>query len=186
MYLRGFAPWIAFAAISGFGWQWGALSGLVIGLWLLIDARRAGVPGEALILESSTLAYFTVLAAVAFAAPHSPVRHYAGALSFTWLAVTAGATLAIGRPFTLGIARRSVPEELWHNPRFLRMNTVITAVWAAAFAVTAAAVTACVASGAGTVAAVACQVAGFVVPATFTKRYPKAVQARLAAAGSVG
>ena len=182
MYLRGFIPWIVFAAVSSAGWQWGALSAAACGLWLLVQDRKAGVPGAALVLQFSTLGYFAALTAFALADPHSPVRHYVGALSLGWLAATAWATVAVGNPFTVGIARQSVPEELWYNPRFLRMNTIITSVWAASFTLTSAAVVVCVVSGAGTVASLACQVLGFLAPATFTKQYPKAVQARPAAA----
>ncbi|MFJ9707637.1 hypothetical protein [Streptomyces sp. NPDC101234] len=131
--------------------------------------------------HASTAAFFVVLTAVvAFAAPDSSVSHYGGALSFAWLAVTAWATLLLRRPFTLGIARRSTPEELWDNPVFLRVNVVITAAWAAAFTVTAIALTACGAAGAGTGLKVTFQVLGFVVPAVFTARYPKIVRARYA------
>ena len=43
-------------------------------------------------------------------------------------------SMAIGRPFTLQYARESVPRELWTQPLFVRINYVITSVWAAAFA----------------------------------------------------
>ncbi|RPE38195.1 hypothetical protein EDD90_1071 [Streptomyces sp. Ag109_O5-1] len=179
-YLRGFAPWIVYACLSPLGWQWSALAGLLTGLALIAVNLRAGTARDALILEMSTAAFFAVLTAVAFVAPDSSVSHYGGALSFAWLAVTAWATLPLGRPFTLGIARRSTPEELWDNPVFLRVNVVITAAWAAAFTVTAIALTACGAAGAGTGLKVAFQVLGFVVPAVFTARYPKIVRARYA------
>ena len=179
-YLRGFIPWIAFAVISTAGWQWGALSGLVIGVVLLAGQRRSGVASDALILEISTVVYFAALTALAFAAPNSPLHPYSGVLSFGWLALTAWGTLAVRRPFTLGIARRSTPPEMWHTPVFLRVNVVITSVWAAAFTLTAIAIAICVASGLGSAASITCQVIGFVVPAVFTARYPKIVQARYA------
>ncbi|MER5792791.1 hypothetical protein [Streptomyces sp. NPDC001980] len=179
-YLRGFAPWIVYACLSPLGWQWSALAGLVAGLALIVVNVRAGLATDALILEMSTAAYFAVLTAVAFAAPDSSLSHYGGALSFAWLAVTAWATLALRRPFTLGIARRSTPEELWDNPVFLRVNVVITAAWAAAFTFTAIALTAGAAADAGTGLKVTVQVLGFVVPAVFTARYPAVVRARYA------
>ncbi|MFC1409433.1 hypothetical protein ACEZCY_09920 [Streptacidiphilus sp. N1-12] len=180
-YLRGFIPWIAFAALSTVGWQWGALAGLVIGVRLLMQDRKAGVATDALILQFSTVVYFAALTAFAFAAPHSPVEHYDGAVSFAWLALTAWGTLAATRPFTLGIAKQQAPKEVWGSPAFLRINVVLTAAWATAFTLTAAAVAACDAAHLGSLATTGCQVAGFVVPAVFTARYPKAVQARLAA-----
>ena len=182
-YLRGFVPWIVYAALSSFGWQWGALAALIVGVRLLLQDRRAGVAGDALILETSTVVYFAALGVFAFSEPHSALQHYGGVLSFSWLALTAWGTLAIRRPFTLGIARRTTPQEFWDTPQFLQINTVITTAWASAFVVSAIAVAGCDAAHAGTLAATACQVVGFAVPAVFTSRYPRVVQARYAAQG---
>ncbi|MEV4437394.1 hypothetical protein AB0K09_00005, partial [Streptomyces sp. NPDC049577] len=125
-YLRGFLPWIAFAVVSTAGWQWGAVIALVVGLALLVQDRKAGVPAESLILEGSTVVFFVVLTALAFALPHSGLRNYSGALALGWLAVTAWATVVIGRPFTTGIAKRQAPKEVWHTKVFRRINVVIT------------------------------------------------------------
>jgi len=184
MSLRSFLPFIVFAAISGAAWQWAAVAAFVIGLRILMEDRKAGVPLDAMILQLSNAAYFAVLAAVAFAMPHSELKHYCGALSTAWIGATMGATLAIRQPFTLGIARQKAPREVWNSPHFLRMNDVLTAVWAASFLVAAGAIALCVAGHAGTAATLSCQVVGFLVPAVFTKRYPKIVQSRLAAAGA--
>ncbi|MEI9864304.1 MAG: hypothetical protein WDN00_07060 [Limisphaerales bacterium] len=48
-------------------------------------------------------------------------------------------SMAIRCPFTLQYAREGTPETLWREPEFIRVNYVITAVWAAAFAVMVAA-----------------------------------------------
>jgi hypothetical protein len=181
MSLRSFLPFIVFAAISGAAWQWAALAAFVVGIRILMEDRKAGTPADAMILQFSNCAYFLALAAVAFAVPHSDLKHYCGALSMGWIGATMGATLAVRRPFTLGIARRKAPREVWNSPRFLRMNTVITTVWTVSFLVAAVAVAACVAGHAGAVAQIGCQVVGFAVPAVFTHRYPKHVQAGLAA-----
>jgi hypothetical protein len=180
-YLRGFVPWIAFAAVSAFGWQWGALAGLLLGARLVFQQRRAGVATDALILEHSTLLYFALLTAFAFARTDSGLHHYTGALSMGWLALTAWLTLAVDRPFTLGIARRQAPESLWNNPVFLRINTVLTSAWAAAFTVTAGVLAAVSAADLGEAVSIPVQIAGFVVPAVFTARYPERVRARMTA-----
>jgi hypothetical protein len=186
-YLRGFVPWIAFAAVSSVGWQWGALAGLVLGMRLIAQDRRAKIAADALILEWSTVGYFAALTAIAFARQDSGLQDYTGALSLGWLALTAWATLAVKRPFTLGIARRQAPPELWKSPVFLRINVVLTSVWAAAFTVTAAILTAVSAAGLGEAVSIPVQVAGFVLPALFTSRYPERVRARMAGtAGAAG
>ncbi|MCC3775267.1 hypothetical protein [Streptomyces sp. UNOB3_S3] len=183
-YLRGFTPWIAFAAVSPLGWQWGAVTALAVAVALLVTARRAGASADSLILEGSTAVFFVALAPVAFSLPHSALRNYGGALSLGWLAVTAWATLAVGRPFTTGIAKRQTPPEVWHTAVFRRINVVITAVWAAAFTLTAAALTAVYAAGLGSGVSIPLQVAGFALPALFTARYPERVRARMAPRGA--
>jgi hypothetical protein len=55
---------------------------------------------------------------------------------------------------------------------------VLTAAWAIAFTLTAIILTALDLAQAGTVATILVQVAGFVVPAVFTARYPEYVRSR--------
>ncbi|MFI2189895.1 hypothetical protein [Streptomyces sioyaensis] len=172
---------MVFSVLSHIGWQWGALAAFLLGALLVVRARRAGAAGDALILETSALVFFALLTCVAFASPHAGLAHYVSALAPSWLALTAWATLAVRRPFTLGIARQNAPREFWSTPQFLRINTVITTAWATSFTLTAAAVAACIASGAWAVVQIACQAAGFLAPVVFTGYYVKAVQARLAA-----
>jgi hypothetical protein len=180
-YLRGFVPWIAFAAVSSFGWQWGALAGLLLGLRLVVQDHRAGVSADSLILERSTVVFFAALTVFAFVRGDSGLQDYTGTLSLGWLAVTAWLTLAVKRPFTLGIARRQVPAEMWDNPVFLRVNVVLTTAWAAAFTVTSAVLAAVSAAHLGDAVSIPVQIAGFVLPALFTARYPDRVRARMTA-----
>jgi hypothetical protein len=177
-HLRGFVPWIAFAVLSTLGWQWGALAGLVLALGLFAQGRRKGTPLDAQVLEISTIVYFAVLTAFAFTVPTSPAQHFVGAISMAWLAVTAWGGLVVRQPFTLGIAKQQTPEQYWHMPIFLRINVVLTAVWALAFTLTAAVLAVLDVAQAGTVAAIAVQVAGFAIPVIFTARYPERVRAR--------
>jgi len=139
---------------------------------------------DALILQYSTCGFYAVLTALAFALPHSGLKHYCGALGYSWLAATMAITLLARQPFTLGISRRKAPREAWDTPAFLRMNVVITAVWAGSFAVAAPAIALCVAAHTNLAAPIACQVIGFAVPAVFTTRYPNVVRSRLANAGA--
>jgi hypothetical protein len=184
-YLRGFIPWIVFAAMPSKDLKVAALVALAVAAVLFRRQRRRGVDTDALILEIGTIAFFAVLAAVAYALPHVTAEiPYTGALSFAWLAVIAWGSLIASHPFTLGIARQSVPQEMWHSPQFMKVNVVITAVWAVFFTLTAAAVAACVAAGLGEAASLACEAVGFAAPAIFTRSYPKIVQARYAKASA--
>ncbi|MFJ9536273.1 hypothetical protein ACIRPX_03285 [Streptomyces sp. NPDC101225] len=178
-YLRTFLPWIVFAAVPSGSWQWGALAALVAAIGVVGRQVRAGTGLDALIIELGSAAFFAVLAVVAFADPRSGVHDYSAALSSGTLAVIAGGSLAVGRPFTLGIAKRGTPPEVWGLKPFVRVNVVITAVWTAAFAVTAALLALEAHTGNGhSTPATLIQVAGFAVPMVFTLRYAAHVQAR--------
>ncbi len=181
-FVRGYLPYIVFAALASVAWQWAALAALVVALVSLVRQRTAGVPASALVLDIATVVYFALLSAVAFAAPHSPLHHYTGALSFSWLALIALGSLAVRRPFTLGIAKLGAPRELWDNPGFVRVNVVITTVWATCFTVTAVISLILAINNVGALVTTLIQVVAFVLPAAFTIRYPKIIQARLAAA----
>jgi hypothetical protein len=179
-YLRGFVPWIVFGVLSSFDWRWAAVAALAAGGFLLLQDLRAGVAPDALILDVSTVVYFVGLGVLAFASPHSPLERYDGALSFGWLAVTAWGSLAVGHPFTLGIARRQTPREYWGMPEFVQINVVITVVWAVAFTLTGIALFIVVVADLPTAVDIGFHVVGLAAPAVFTSVYPTRVQARLA------
>jgi hypothetical protein len=179
-YLRGFIPWIAFAVVSGFSWQWAAALGLVGSVGLLIRARMRNIPLDSQILELSTLVYFGVLTGLAFDQPHSGLHNYTGAMSMGWLALTAFGGLAVRRPFTLGIAKLQTPKEFWNTPVFQKVNYVITSVWATAFLITAIVLGIFDATHVSETVSIIVQVAGFVLPALFTRTYPERVRSRYA------
>ncbi|MCO6003777.1 hypothetical protein NE236_02185 [Actinoallomurus purpureus] len=181
-YVRTFLPWIIFAVLPSSQRQWAALAGLVVAVAVIAQQRRAGAGFDALIIELGSAAFFAALAVIAFADPHSGVHDYSAALSSATLAVIAGVSLLIGKPFTLGIAKRTTPREVWGLGPFIRTNVIITAVWTAAFAVTAAVLAVIAHAGnAHSTPAMLIQIAGFVVPMVFTIRYVAAVQARAGA-----
>jgi hypothetical protein len=177
-YLRGFAPWIVFAALAAVDWRLGVVAGLVTAVTATLYARRTQ-SWDALLLDLGAVVFFVVLGIVGLADPHSVLRGWVGTLSLAWLALIAWGSLAIRRPFTLGIARQSTPREMWTNPVFHRVNVVITAVWATTFTAVTLADTAVYLTHAGTAATVAVY-AGYLVPIAFTRRYPAIVRARYA------
>ncbi|MFJ3309386.1 hypothetical protein ACIPSA_41350 [Streptomyces sp. NPDC086549] len=180
-YLRTFLPWIVFAVLPSGDWQWAALAALVVAVALIAQQVRAGTEFDALIIELGSAVFFAALAVIAFADPHSGVHDYSAALSSGTLAVIAGTSLAIRRPFTLGIAKRTTPQEVWNLKPFIRTNVVITAVWTAAFTLTAAVLALVAHAGnAHSTPATLVQIAGFAVPMVFTVRYVAHVQAKAA------
>ena len=184
MYMRGFIPWIVFACFPEDQLAKAALVALVIGAFLILQDVKRGIALDALILEGSTVGYFAVLTLAAHVSTGPGLGHWSSVFAFSWLALTAWITLAARHPFTLGIARKTTPPEYWDNPQFLRVNVVITLVWAVAFTLTAIAIAACFGLGLGKTGDYVCQVLGFAVPAIFTARYPKLAQERALAAAS--
>lgn len=185
-YLRSFAPWIIYAIVATeLDWRPSALIGLAIAAALVIWERSTGAALDSMVIELSAIAYFALVAVLAFITPDSPLRGDLLALSSAWLAVTAWGSLAIGRPFTLGIARRMVEPEHWDNPVFRRTNVIITAVWAASFTVEGIAVAIVTAYAPHVVApVVVLRIAAFTVPAVFTIRYSALVRSRAERAAS--
>ncbi|HWC80574.1 MAG TPA: hypothetical protein VG756_11480 [Pseudonocardiaceae bacterium] len=181
-YLRGFLPWIVFAVVSSVAWQWAALIALATSVFFMAKDRRAGVTADAQILDFGTIAFFGVLTVVAFAAPHSPLQTYESGLSSAWLALIAGVSLLVRQPFTLGIAKRRTAPQIWQTAAFHHRSTVVAAVWASSFAVSAVATFLCEATNASTLPRIIVQILGFGVPASFTHFYVKAARAAAAAA----
>ncbi|MFD2420300.1 hypothetical protein [Amycolatopsis pigmentata] len=182
-FLRGFAPWIVFSVVSPFGRPWAALAALVISVVALVLNRRAGMRLDGQILGIGMTTYFAALTALAFLAPHSPLRNYDSPISTAWLGLIALVSLAAGRPFTLGIARLRVAPDVADSPRFRHINMVITSIWTVGFVFIAAAGFACVALNGGIVLKVAYQVVGFGLPAYFGHRYAARMRTHPGTAG---
>ncbi|MFD8325263.1 hypothetical protein [Streptomyces lydicus] len=180
-YLRAFIPWLVFAGVSSAGWQWGALAGLVASVVLLVADRAAGLAVDYRLLEYGTIVFFAALTALAFARPDSVLQLYGSALSMGWLALIAWASIAVGRPFTMGIARRMAPPEVWETPLFRRINVVLTAAWALSFTLCAIAQAVASAYAVNVIFSILIQVAGFVLPVRFTASYPERARARFMA-----
>lgn len=175
-YLRSFAPWIAFAVIPGSDWKWGALVALVISAAGLISHTAHGMPFDAQIIEAGSAAYFAALTVLAFADPNTSLHAYVPAMGSGALGLIAGISLLAGRPFTLGIAKQSVPQPVWSSPQFMRVNVIITSVWTACFVV--GCIGLALLAHSSVLAKVVFQVGAFVVPMVFTVRYAAHIHAK--------
>lgn len=175
-YLRAFAPWIAFAVIPSAQWKWAALFALVVSIVEIVRKTRGGLPLDAQIMELGTSAYFIGLTALAFADPHTTLHTYISAMASGALGVIAIVSVLVRKPFTLGVARQSMPREAWDNPLFLRVNMIISAVWAASFVAGCAGLAALAHSSA--IGRIVVQTAAFALPLIFTMRYVDHVRSR--------
>lgn len=87
-------------------------------------------------LDVLGVAFFAVLAAVGLVADAGTVHFlevWAGELTNVVLAVFVLGTIVARRPFTVAYAKKETPEEHWGSPLFMRVNYVISGVWAGAF-----------------------------------------------------
>jgi hypothetical protein len=137
--LLAFAPFIVYVVIERIaGIMPGLISAAMVAFALLI--RDIISPKRTVkLLDIGTTILFGGLAA------------YARFTAVTWsivavrLRVDAGlllivlTSIIVRRPFTLQYARERVARDLWDSPEFVRINYVITAAWAGAFAVMVAA-----------------------------------------------
>jgi hypothetical protein len=135
----GFAPWIAFAVLSGPStWEWAAVTAVVLTVALAVpDWRRSRELG---VLDAGSMTFFGILTVLALALDRSDMQwleNRAQLISGIALTAIAVGSLLVRRPFTEHYARQSVPREYWDQPQFRRINVVITAVWAGVFALQA-------------------------------------------------
>ncbi|MGV9673979.1 hypothetical protein ACWDSJ_01745 [Nocardia sp. NPDC003482] len=85
-----------------------------------------------------------------------------------------------GRPFTMGIARRQVPRNLWDRADFRRTHGLITGIWGLAFAGLAVASTIVRVAELGVAVGLPVRLVGLVIPFLLTVRAVKAIRARTA------
>ncbi len=178
--VQGFLPFIVFALLGErAGPFWAAAAATLVAAGLALRGRAQG--RSAKLLELGTLVLFAALAAWCWAAggalPLFTARLVVdgGLLAITLL------SLALGQPFTLQYAREQVPEAWWTHPGFLRVNRVITAVWALAFAIMVAADAApLLIPGFPPLAAAAAIVVALAGAIGFTIWYPRAQRAAAA------
>src|SRR6476660_6056461 len=161
--LRSFAPWIVYPVASAlFGWQAGAAVALG---FCAVGVVRDGRPAATDAFRVAALVFFAVLTACAFVAPDSALHRFVPALIPATLAVAAAASIATSQPFTIAFAKRVAPRAFWDTALFMRINVVLSAVWATSFAVTAAVLAISLeAAPHDVVIVIGAQVAGFVVP----------------------
>jgi hypothetical protein len=166
--MRLATPLVALAAAT-------VLSAILIGRVML---RGGGIK----ILEIGSLILFGVLTLYTVAA------HAEWSIAGVRLAVDGGLalivlfSLAIRRPFTLQYAREQVPQQYWNHPRFIRVNDIISGVWALNFLISAACDAAAIylpAIPLGVLVTVS--VAAFVVAIWFSTWYPARVRRNAAA-----
>jgi hypothetical protein len=137
----GLAPWIVMALLSGPGRFEESVS-TALGLSILFTYLSHRRGGSFKPLELFDVAYFGTLAVIGLLASDNLItwlEKWSGEMSSLALAAFAFGSLLVRNPFTLPYAKETTPEEYWDSPLFLRVNRIITLVWALSFTVSAAA-----------------------------------------------
>jgi multisubunit Na+/H+ antiporter MnhB subunit len=131
----GFAPWILLSVLDG-AHRVVLASALACTLAVVICAAGAISDSSPKLLDLTAIVFFAALTVVAAVSGHS-AREWLGVwsaeLSNAAIAVIAGLSIALRAPFTLQYAREMTDSEHWDTALFLRINYVITAVWAVVF-----------------------------------------------------
>jgi hypothetical protein len=131
----GFAPWIVLGLVEGSGrLVWAAALAAALAAFTSILSLTVGVRPK--ILDITAIVYFGLLCVWAAAADPAVARWlgvWAAELSAVAIALIAGISLLVGRPFTLAYAKESTDPAYWKMPLFIRINRVITGVWVAVF-----------------------------------------------------
>lgn len=134
----GLAPWVLLSVFSTPGhFERAVCIALGVSLLTMLLASVRGISVHA--LDAFGAAFFAALAVVGLLASPGAIRWlelWAGEITNVSLALFVIATLVVRKPFTLPYAKEEAPEEFWDSPLFLRINYVISAVWAAAFVFT--------------------------------------------------
>jgi hypothetical protein len=131
----GLAPWVWMAMLAGPGRFELAVSGaLTISVLVLVMCWRRGVPVH--VIEFLGVGYFVLMAIVgwhASTATKAWLELWSGDITNALLAGYAVLTLIVGRPYTMVYARHKMAREHWGTSLFVRINMMVTAVWAGVF-----------------------------------------------------
>jgi hypothetical protein len=140
-------------------------------------------------MDLTTLAFF-VTASILMIGLHSTILPvYQVMIIWSFYAVAAWASIAVGEPFTAAYAREEQPPEVWDLPIFHRLNRIMTLFWCGLFSVNVGfgAIAVMVGGNLGRL------VPGFLIPTglliygfVFSKRFPMRYVARVNAAGAAG
>ncbi|MCV7348288.1 hypothetical protein BST42_03085 [Mycolicibacterium rhodesiae] len=176
--LVSFAPWIAFLIIARDSMarvEIGLVAALALSVVMAVLKLHRGV------IMWVGLVFFTA-ATVAVLGFHSvwAVRHL-GVLANGALALGSWITLAIGKPFTLEYARAHTDPSKWNNPQFIRVNVLLTSVWATVFTVNAVLAWTMMKHLLTELAGHTASYVTLIGAAVFTSWYPKRVRAKRSA-----
>ncbi|WP_445168218.1 hypothetical protein ACTXG7_02155 [Mycolicibacterium sp. Dal123E01] len=133
----GIAPWILMAIMSGPGrFGQAAAAALTLTIIVMWAGSRRGIKVHSLeVFGAVVFAVFVALGILGSPTLVAWLELWAGEITNGALAAYALATIVIRRPFTISYARDTVDPEHWNSPLFVRVNYILSGVWAGAFSI---------------------------------------------------
>jgi len=127
----GFAVWFLYGILYALGhWTAAAVAGLAIILAIVASENRTA---NVKIIDLASLGFFVLALIMLSTVGDQVFNRYHIILVWGVFAVVTWATILIGFPFTLQLARESAPREVWREPLFHRVHLRLTAVWGVIF-----------------------------------------------------
>ena len=133
--LMAFIPWIAFALVAEAPLgnpQVSLILAFIVAIALTLLTSYHQLK-KLYVLSIVSIAFFVIFFILIVGLKQYYIANYLGILSMLILTIVCWATILFRFPFTLQYSREGVPPERVKSPLFMRINYIITAVWALAF-----------------------------------------------------
>ena len=133
MGLYAFLPWLVYVFGSGSN-HWGVATAggttmCLVYLWML--RRHSSIK----LMDWTTLAFFVGASILTIGLHSTALVKYQVMIIWSFYAVAAWASVAIGMPFTIAYAREEQPPEVWDLPIFHKLNWIMTFFWCGLFSI---------------------------------------------------
>lgn len=129
--IQGFLPWILFFILAGKSQMQLDIAIITAAIAFLIFERRGLRKG--FILSWGSLAFFGFMFITVILMENQWVVQHAWIISNGSLFLIAFISILVRKPFTLQYAREQVSSDKWQHPLFIKINYILTWVWALSF-----------------------------------------------------
>lgn len=131
--IKSFLPWILFFLLAGNSNQ--SLETAIIAATIASIIFDLKYLKKGFVLSWGTTIFFTSIFFAVVILKNQSIAKYTPFLCNAALAVIAWISLLIKKPFTNQYAKETVPAEQWQHPLFIKINYILTSVWAMLFSV---------------------------------------------------
>ena len=127
--------WVVYGVVSRGGhWTVAAAAAFIIALAIVVHEYKNHATK---IISCTTAAFFAFALTTTIAAGPMLFKNYNVFLTWSIFAIVTWVSLLIGFPFTIQYAREQTPREVWDDPRFMRINIILTVVFGVMFTINA-------------------------------------------------